>query len=60
MIYTIRMELQNESFRRYSGWNQQWYGHFFRVAFKPVATIMQKQESLDNQGNYGNDRKRTS
>jgi chorismate synthase len=35
----------------YSGWNQQWYGHFFRVAFKPVATIMQKQESLDNQGN---------
>jgi chorismate synthase len=24
---------------------------FFRVAFKPVATIMQKQESLDNQGN---------
>jgi chorismate synthase len=31
-------------------WNQQWYGHFFRVAFKPVATIMQKQESLDNQG----------
>jgi chorismate synthase len=45
------MELQNESFRRYSGWNQQWYGHFFRVAFKPVATIMQKQESLDNQGN---------
>jgi chorismate synthase len=23
---------------------------FFRVAFKPVATIMQKQESLDNQG----------
>jgi chorismate synthase len=32
-------------------WNQQWYGHFFRVAFKPVATIMQKQESLDNQGN---------
>jgi chorismate synthase len=30
--YTIRMELQNESFRRYSGWNQQWYGHFFRVA----------------------------
>jgi chorismate synthase len=36
-------------FPRYSGWNQQWYGHFFRVAFKPVA-IMQKQESLDNQG----------
>jgi chorismate synthase len=24
---------------------------YFRVAFKPVATIMQKQESLDNQGN---------
>jgi chorismate synthase len=23
----------------------------FFVAFKPVATIMQKQESLDNQGN---------
>jgi hypothetical protein len=56
MIYTIRMELQNESFRRYSRWNQQWYGLFFRVAFKPVATIMQKQESLDNQ-HYGNDRK---
>jgi chorismate synthase len=37
--------------------NQQWYGHFFRVAFKPVATIMQKQESLDNQEHYGNDRK---
>jgi chorismate synthase len=51
---------KNESFRRYSGWNQQWYGHFFRVAFKPVATIMQKQESLDNQEHYGNDRKRTS
>jgi chorismate synthase len=33
---------------------------FFRVAFKPVATIMQKQESLDNQEHYGNDRKRTS
>jgi hypothetical protein len=43
------MEPQNESFRRYSGWNQQWYGHFFRVVFKPVA-IMVKQESLDNQG----------
>ena len=24
---------------------------YFRVAFKPVATIMQKQESLDNTGN---------
>ncbi|HLA54990.1 MAG TPA: chorismate synthase [Flavobacterium sp.] len=24
---------------------------YFRVAFKPVATIMQKQEMLDNQGN---------
>jgi chorismate synthase len=24
---------------------------YFRVAFKPVATIMQKQDSLDNQGN---------
>jgi chorismate synthase len=24
---------------------------YFKVAFKPVATIMQKQESLDNQGN---------
>ncbi len=24
---------------------------YFRVAFKPVATIMQKQETLDNQGN---------
>ena len=24
---------------------------YFNVAFKPVATIMQKQESLDNQGN---------
>ena len=24
---------------------------YFRVAFKPVATIMQKQESLDNAGN---------
>jgi chorismate synthase len=24
---------------------------YFTVAFKPVATIMQKQESLDNQGN---------
>ncbi|MCL6461021.1 chorismate synthase [Flavobacterium micromati] len=24
---------------------------YFRVAFKPVATIMQKQESLDNKGN---------
>lgn len=24
---------------------------YFRVAFKPVATIMQKQESLDNHGN---------
>jgi chorismate synthase len=24
---------------------------YFRVAFKPVATIMQDQESLDNQGN---------
>lgn len=24
---------------------------YFRVAFKPVATIMQKQKSLDNQGN---------
>lgn len=24
---------------------------YFRVAFKPVATIMQKQQSLDNQGN---------
>jgi chorismate synthase len=23
---------------------------YFRVAFKPVATIMQKQESLDNKG----------
>jgi chorismate synthase len=33
---------------------------FFRVAFKPVATIMQKQESLDQREHYGNDRKRTS
>jgi hypothetical protein len=49
MIYTFGWNYKNESFRRYSG-NQQWYGHFFRVAFKPVATIMQKQESLDNQG----------
>jgi chorismate synthase len=24
---------------------------YFRVAFKPVATIMQKQEALDNKGN---------
>lgn len=24
---------------------------YFRVAFKPVATIMQKQETIDNQGN---------
>lgn len=24
---------------------------YFRVAFKPVATIMQKQQALDNQGN---------
>ena len=24
---------------------------YFRVAFKPVATLMQKQETLDNQGN---------
>jgi chorismate synthase len=24
---------------------------YFRVAFKPVATIMQKQEVLDNKGN---------
>lgn len=24
---------------------------YFRVAFKPVATLMQKQEALDNQGN---------
>ena len=24
---------------------------YFRVAFKPVATIMQKQDALDNQGN---------
>lgn len=24
---------------------------YFRVAFKPVATIMQKQQTLDNQGN---------
>jgi chorismate synthase len=24
---------------------------YFRVAFKPVATIMQKQDSLDNKGN---------
>jgi chorismate synthase len=24
---------------------------YFTVAFKPVATIMQKQESLDNKGN---------
>jgi chorismate synthase len=44
------MELQKRIFPAVFG-NQQWYGHFFRVAFKPVATIMQKQESLDNQGN---------
>jgi chorismate synthase len=24
---------------------------YFRVAFKPVATIIQKQDTLDNQGN---------
>ncbi len=24
---------------------------YFRVAFKPVATIIQKQNTLDNQGN---------
>jgi chorismate synthase len=24
---------------------------YFRVAFKPVATLIQKQEALDNQGN---------
>ena len=24
---------------------------YFRVAFKPVATIMQKQETIDNEGN---------
>jgi hypothetical protein len=50
MIYTIGWNYKTNLpavFR----WNQQWYGHFFRVAFKPVATIMQKQESLDNQGN---------
>jgi chorismate synthase len=45
----IRMELQKRIFPAVFR-NQQWYGHFFRVAFKPVATIMQKQESLDNQG----------
>ena len=27
---------------------------YFRVAFKPVATIMQVQETLDNQGNISN------
>jgi chorismate synthase len=47
----IRMELQKRIFPAVFRWNQQWYGFFFRVAFKPVATIMQKQESLDNQGN---------
>jgi chorismate synthase len=30
---------------------------YFTVAFKPVATIMQKQESLDNQEYYWDDRK---
>ena len=25
---------------------------YFRVAFKPVATIMQKQQTIDNQGNF--------
>lgn len=25
---------------------------YFRIAFKPVATIMQKQETIDNEGNY--------
>jgi chorismate synthase len=50
-MITIRMELQKRIFPAVFRGNQQWYGHFFRVAFKPVATIMQKQESLDNQGN---------
>jgi chorismate synthase len=45
------MELQKTNLPVVFRWNQQWYGYFFRVAFKPVATIMQKQESLDNQGN---------
>jgi hypothetical protein len=42
------MELQKRIFR-YSGESAMVWT--FRVAFKPVATIMQKQESLDNQGN---------
>jgi chorismate synthase len=39
---------QNESFRRISGISNG-MDIYFRVAFKPVATIMQKQESLDIQ-----------
>jgi hypothetical protein len=47
--------------KRWNNWNKSfwWYSmelvmgwiSIFKVAFKPVATIMQKQESLDNQGN---------
>jgi chorismate synthase len=44
------MELQKRIFRRYSGGISNGMD-IFSVLFKPVATIMQKQESLDNQGN---------
>jgi chorismate synthase len=51
MIYTIRMELQKNLSGGIQGGISNGMDIFFRVAFKPVATIMQKQESLDNQGN---------
>jgi chorismate synthase len=51
MITQFGWNYKNESFRRYSGGISNGMDIFFRVAFKPVATIMQKQESLDNQGN---------
>jgi chorismate synthase len=50
MIYTIRCELQNKSSGGLRGGiSTVWY--LFQVAFKPVATIMQKKTRvLDNQG----------
>jgi chorismate synthase len=48
MIYTIGWNYKKRIFGIQGGISGM---DIFSVLFKPVATIMQKQESLDNQGN---------
>ena len=51
MICLMKMEPQNKPFRRNSGGISNGMDIYFRAAFKPIATILRPQESIDKDGN---------